>query len=83
MGDALSAEDVIRQHDLKPHPEEGWFRETFRDATGPHGRAHSNDPVPVEDGRGFALAQGRCGRALALVWRGAAPARSEARRGAA
>jgi predicted cupin superfamily sugar epimerase len=41
MSEALTAEDVIRQHDLKPHPEGGWFRETFRDATGPHGRAHS------------------------------------------
>src|SRR5262245_49314950 len=33
MSDVLTAEDVIRQHDLK--------RETFRDATRPHGRAHS------------------------------------------
>src|SRR5262245_66014353 len=41
MSDVLTAEDVIRQHDLKPHPEGGWFRETFRDATRPHGRAHS------------------------------------------
>ncbi len=39
--DALTAEDVISQHGLKPHPEGGWFRETFRDETGPHGRAHS------------------------------------------
>ena len=41
MSEALTAQDVIRQHALKPHPEGGWFRETFRDATGPHGRAHS------------------------------------------
>ena len=41
MSDVLTAEDVIRQHALKEHPEGGWFRETFRDATGPHGRAHS------------------------------------------
>ncbi len=41
MSEALTAEDVIRQHALKPHPEGGWFCETFRDATGPHGRAHS------------------------------------------
>ena len=39
--EALTAEDVIRQHALKPHPEGGWFRETFRDKVGPHGRAHS------------------------------------------
>lgn len=28
---ALSAADIIRQLDLKPHPEGGHFRETFRD----------------------------------------------------
>jgi predicted cupin superfamily sugar epimerase len=39
MSEALTAEDVIRQHALKPHPEGGWFRETFRVATGAHGRA--------------------------------------------
>src|SRR5262245_17292084 len=41
MSDVLTAEDVIRQHDLKPYPEGSWFRDTFRDATRPHGRAHS------------------------------------------
>jgi hypothetical protein len=29
---ALTADDVIRLLDLKPHPEGGHFRETFRDA---------------------------------------------------
>jgi len=29
---ALTAQDVIRMLDLKPHPEGGYFRETFRDA---------------------------------------------------
>jgi len=29
---ALTAQDVIRLLDLKPHPEGGHFRETFRDA---------------------------------------------------
>jgi predicted cupin superfamily sugar epimerase len=28
---SLSAEDVIRILDLAPHPEGGWYRETFRD----------------------------------------------------
>jgi predicted cupin superfamily sugar epimerase len=28
---ALTAQDVIRMLDLKPHPERGHFRETFRD----------------------------------------------------
>jgi predicted cupin superfamily sugar epimerase len=38
----LSAADVIRLLDLKPHPEGGHFRETFRDsATRENSRAHS------------------------------------------
>jgi predicted cupin superfamily sugar epimerase len=38
----LSAAEVIRLLDLKPHPEGGHFRETFRDsALGVNGRAHS------------------------------------------
>lgn len=36
-----SAEEVIAHLALDPHPEGGWYRETFRDETGPHGRAHS------------------------------------------
>ena len=38
---ALSAADVIRLLDLKPHPEGGHFRETFRDARLEDGRAIS------------------------------------------
>jgi uncharacterized protein len=42
---SLTAADVIRLLDLKPHPEGGHFRETFRDAPQPHapknGRAAS------------------------------------------
>jgi len=34
----LSAREVIRLLDLKPHPEGGWYAETFRDAAGPKGR---------------------------------------------
>jgi predicted cupin superfamily sugar epimerase len=37
----LTADEVIAHLGLKPHPEGGWFRETFRDEVGPHGRAHS------------------------------------------
>lgn len=32
MSAALTAQDIIRLLDLKPHPEGGHFRETFRDA---------------------------------------------------
>ena len=35
----MDADRLIELLDLRPHPEGGWFRETFRD-TGP-GRAHS------------------------------------------
>ena len=30
---ALTAQDIVRMLGLKPHPEGGYFRETFRDAT--------------------------------------------------
>ena len=37
----IPAADVIRKLDLKPHPEGGHFRETFRDARMENGRAAS------------------------------------------
>ncbi len=37
----LTADEVIAHLGLKPHPEGGWYRETFRDAQGHGGRAHS------------------------------------------
>jgi predicted cupin superfamily sugar epimerase len=37
----LTAAGVIDLLQLTPHPEGGWFRETFRDAPGPDGRARS------------------------------------------
>jgi len=39
---ALTAQDVIRMLDLKPHPEGGHFRETFRDVRQLGGRAASS-----------------------------------------
>jgi len=36
-----SAEAIIRKLGLAPHPEGGYFRETFRDVPGPDGRARS------------------------------------------
>jgi len=39
---ALSPADIIARFDLKPHPEGGYFRETFRDSrTDANGRAMS------------------------------------------
>ena len=37
----LSAAEVIRLLELKPHPEGGHYRETFRDPAGPEGRGFS------------------------------------------
>jgi predicted cupin superfamily sugar epimerase len=37
----MSAEAVIDRLGLKPHPEGGWFAETFRDEAGPGGRTAS------------------------------------------
>jgi predicted cupin superfamily sugar epimerase len=37
----MTAHDIIRLLDLKPHPEGGHFRETFRDAPAPGGRSTS------------------------------------------
>jgi len=36
----LSAEQIIRQLELKPHPEGGHYRETFRDREGHGDRSH-------------------------------------------
>jgi predicted cupin superfamily sugar epimerase len=38
---AVTAEDIIRLLELSPHPEGGFYRETFRDAPGAGGRAAS------------------------------------------
>jgi len=37
----MTAEEIIRALNLKPHPEGGHFRETFRDAQVTDGRASS------------------------------------------
>jgi predicted cupin superfamily sugar epimerase len=37
----MTAEEIVRRLDLAPHPEGGWFRETFRDVPMADGRAAS------------------------------------------
>jgi predicted cupin superfamily sugar epimerase len=37
----ITASEIISLLDLAPHPEGGWFKETFRDEPGPDGRAKS------------------------------------------
>ena len=39
--EALTADEIIAHLALKPHPEGGYFKETFRDVPGHKGRAHS------------------------------------------
>lgn len=39
--EAMSAEDIVRRLGLAPHPEGGFYRETFRDTQAPDGRAAS------------------------------------------
>jgi len=46
-----SAEEIIAHLALEPHPEGGWYRETFRDEPGNQGRPHSTAIL-------FLLAQG-------------------------
>ena len=38
----LSEKDIIARLNLAPHPEGGWYRETFRDTAGPDGRGASS-----------------------------------------
>jgi predicted cupin superfamily sugar epimerase len=35
------SDEIVRRLGLAPHPEGGFFRESFRDQAGTHGRAHS------------------------------------------
>ena len=41
MAAPLTADEIIAHLKLGPHPEGGYFRETFRDEPGHKGRAHS------------------------------------------
>ncbi len=37
----MTADEIIALLELQPHPEGGYFRETFRDVAGPDGRSRS------------------------------------------
>jgi predicted cupin superfamily sugar epimerase len=41
MPGSLTTDEVIAELKLVPHPEGGWYRETFRDEPGHKGRPHS------------------------------------------
>ena len=53
---SISAEEVIRRLDLRPHPEGGQFRETFRDV------AHQGSGRAVSSAIYFLLAAGEVSR---------------------
>jgi hypothetical protein len=75
----LSAAEVMRLLDLKPHPEGGHYRQTFRDRRTVDGARAGIDGnlFPAGTRRALALAQSRCGRGLALLcW---SPARARDR----
>ena len=78
---------MIRLLDLKPHPEGGHFRETFRDARslidGKRPRGLDRDLFSARARRALALASHRRRRSLALVRRRAAQARHCAGHGSA
>jgi predicted cupin superfamily sugar epimerase len=66
----VNADDIISILDLKPHPEGGFYRETFRDCEGTGGRAHSTAIYYLlRVGEQIALASHRRDRNLALVCR--------------
>jgi predicted cupin superfamily sugar epimerase len=57
MAERLSASDIIARLDLKPHPEGGHYRETFRDSSvDESGRALHRDLFPAGAWRAVALA---------------------------
>ena len=77
-----TADDVIRQLSLEPHPQGGYYRETFRDAPGHLGRAHSTAIL-------YLLKEGEVSlwHRVDVVelwnWHGGAPLRLEVKDGAA
>ena len=64
-----SAADIVARLDLKPHPEGGHYRETFRDSRTDAERplALDRDLFPAGARRTLALASHRCGGDLALL----------------
>ena len=72
-GRDLSAAEVVRLLDLRPHPEGGHYRETFRDAQRrERARRLDRDLLSPRRRRDLAMAPGRRGRDLAFLRRRAA-----------
>lgn len=70
--EALTGDDIIALFKLGPHPEGGWYRQTFRDEREHEGRAHSTTIL-------FLLKEGEVSRwhkvdaAELWHWHGGAP----------
>ena len=68
--EGMTAAAIIRALDLKPHPEGGHYRETFRHVPQSGGRgAMTAIYYLLQQGRGLGLASRRCRRDLALLRR--------------
>jgi predicted cupin superfamily sugar epimerase len=63
----MTADEIVKWLDLKPHPEGGYYRETFRDSAAVDGRAHSTAIYCLLRAARSAPASSRCARDLALV----------------
>lgn len=72
-GQPMTADEIIGHLGLAPHPEGGWYRETWR-AAAPKGQRPSGTAIHflLKAGRSQPLAPGRCRRTLALAQRRAA-----------
>ena len=70
----MTASDIIERLKLEPHPEGGWFRETWRAETKDGARERHSDLLSPESRRTLSLAPRRRRRNLALLRRRAAEA---------
>lgn len=50
--DALK--EIIEKLELRPHPEGGYYRRTYKNQQGPHGRGHATAIYYLLEGREFA-----------------------------
>ena len=71
MTNGLSTQEVVRLLDLAPHPEGGFYRQTFRDPRTIGGRRAASTAIYylLPGGGGLPLASGRRRRSLALLRR--------------
>jgi predicted cupin superfamily sugar epimerase len=70
----LSAKQIIEALELQPHPEGGWYRQTFADATAGDGRAYSTAIYYLLE-RGVVGRWHRVDSAEVWHWYGGAPLR--------